>query len=335
MFTSSGVWRDKLAFTWDYRTFNFKPAISRAASDLLPSTKVSNLRLITPAPSIERPYPDLSYLQFSASFDTQLVNASVVINAVQTGDRQWKIWTMHTVAEELLQFPERGPSDGHMTGELSWEKQREIDDDSVEPEVLVIGGGQKSVKRQSEIAGALLISSGLAIAARLKALGVSTLIVERGNAIGEVWRKRYEYLSLHFPHWADHFAYMPFPKHWPTYTPAQKLGIFMEWYASAMELPVWTRSNVTEASQDAQDQWTVKVSKDGQIRTLHPKHVVSNVCHPVQVYGTRRAEDRSWPRLFVVYRPLPSSQACRTFLASFVTRPPMIAVEISSARRSS
>lgn len=118
--------------------------------------------------------------------------------------------------------------------------------------------------------------SGLALGARLKALGVSTLIVERSKQVGAIWRNRYEYLSLHFPHWADHFPYFPYPEHWPTYTPAQKLGLFMEWYASAMELSVWTESSVVKAEQDAEGAWTVTISKGGvDERVLHPKHVVS------------------------------------------------------------
>jgi cation diffusion facilitator CzcD-associated flavoprotein CzcO len=126
-------------------------------------------------------------------------------------------------------------------------------------------------------------TSGLSLGARLKALGVSTLIVERSKQVGAIWRNRYEYLSLHFPHWADHFPYFPFPEHWPTYTPAQKLGLFMEWYASAMELSVWTESAVTKAEQDDEGRWTVKITKGGKgERTLHPKHVVSNPSNVVQ-----------------------------------------------------
>ncbi|OWZ42561.1 flavin-containing monooxygenase [Cryptococcus neoformans Tu259-1] len=257
LFLEYGVWRDKLAFTWDYRTFNFTENIARAAADLLPSTHCTNFKLLKPAPAIQKPYPDLSFLQFVLSFDTPLVQASAVINAVYTKEG-WRLWTVHSVAESLLKFPELDPADGHMTGPVSWEKQREKDDDEVVPDVLIVGGGQ----------------NGLALAARLKALGVSSLIVERNAQIGEIWRKRYEYLSLHFPHWADHFPYFPFPKHWPTYTPAQKLGIFMEWYASAMELPVWTKSTVVKAEQDADGKWTVEVNKNGETRVLNPKHVV-------------------------------------------------------------
>jgi elongation factor P hydroxylase len=50
----------------------------------------------------------------------------------------------------------------------------------------------------------------------------------------------------------------------------------MEWYASAMELSVWTESSVTQAEQDDQGYWTIKINKGGRDeRTLHPKHVVS------------------------------------------------------------
>jgi len=49
----------------------------------------------------------------------------------------------------------------------------------------------------------------------------------------------------------------------------------MEWYASALELSVWTESSVTKAEQDDQGVWTVKISKGGKDeRVLHPKHVV-------------------------------------------------------------
>jgi cation diffusion facilitator CzcD-associated flavoprotein CzcO len=102
---------------------------------------------------------------------------------------------------------------------------------------------------------------------------MDALIVER-NEIGDVWKKRYEYLSLHFPHWTDDLPYFPYPKHWPTYTPAQKQGIYMEWYASAMELNVWAKSEVTGAEQDDQGNWSISINKAGEARTLHPQQVI-------------------------------------------------------------
>jgi hypothetical protein len=109
---------------------------------LFPQTKARKFEFLAPAPKIDRPYPDYAQLQFVVSYETEIVKASAVINAVLT-KQGWKIYTMHTVAEELLQFPELPPTDGHMTGLISWEKQRAQDVDSANPEILIIGGGQK------------------------------------------------------------------------------------------------------------------------------------------------------------------------------------------------
>ncbi|CAK7235711.1 hypothetical protein SBRCBS47491_009388 [Sporothrix bragantina] len=262
LFLDYGVWRDKIAFTWDYRTFNFQDAIRKAAGDLLERTQVKadSFTFLSPAPVFNRPYPDFAMLQFIVQFETAVVKASAVVNAVLTKAEGWKIYTMHTVAEALLAFPEIAPEDGHMTGDISWVEQREAAVDGVrDPEVLIIGGGQ----------------CGLSLAARCKFLGLSELIVEK-DEVGDVWKKRYEYLSLHMPHWQDDLAYFPYPKHWPTYTPAQKQGFYMQWYAHALELNVWNHTTVVSAEQDeASGKWTVVVLKGGkEQRTLHPAHVV-------------------------------------------------------------
>ncbi|WWC60054.1 uncharacterized protein I303_102617 [Kwoniella dejecticola CBS 10117] len=260
LFMKHGVWRDRALFTWDYRTFNFREHILKAASDLLPKTPVSKVTLIEPSPKIERPYPDLSFVQAHISLNTDIAGGTALINIISTKDG-YKIWTLNSTLESLHGFPEIPERDGHMTGPHAWDTQRSMDLEleGVEPDVLIVGGGQ----------------NGLMLAARLKALGVNALIVERNKRIGDNWRGRYEALSLHLPHWADHFAYMPYPRHWPTYCPAAKLADWFEWYVSAMELFVWIDSSVTNAHQDANGGWTVDVSRGGKgTRTFHPKQLV-------------------------------------------------------------
>ncbi|PLB51483.1 putative flavo protein [Aspergillus steynii IBT 23096] len=260
---NEGVWRDKLVFSWDYRSFNTPGRIQRAASDLFPRTPVRNFELIDPMPSVERPYPDLSWLQVMFSFHTDLVSASGALNLVNTKSG-YRIWSLHTVIEGLNGHPEVPAGDDHMTGDKSWYSQRAEDDnlEGVEPDVIVIGGGQ----------------CGLAIAARLKALDVTALVVERNQRIGDNWRNRYEYLSLHLPHWGDHFPYFPFPEHWPTYTPAGKMADWHEWYASALELTCWTNSNVISTEKNTNGGWYVTVQRGTgggkYTRIFHPKHVV-------------------------------------------------------------
>ncbi|KAM0420354.1 hypothetical protein ACHAPT_011896 [Fusarium lateritium] len=54
-----------------------------------------------------------------------------------------------------------------------------------------------------------------------------------------------------------------------------KQGIYTEWYASTLELNIWTKSSVVKAKQDSQGNWTVVIDKEGkETRTLHLKHVV-------------------------------------------------------------
>ena len=86
-----------------------------------------------------------------------------------------------------------------------------------DPAVLVVGGGQ----------------AGLAVAARLSALGVDTLIVDRHERIGDNWRLRYHSLTLHNEVHVNHLPLMPFPPTWPVFIPKDKLANWFESYVEA------------------------------------------------------------------------------------------------------
>jgi hypothetical protein len=157
------VWRDKIAVTWEYRTFNGRDRIAVAAKvcqrsyvehnspfltwllqDLLPRTQAANFKLIDPAPKADMPYDDLKYIQAHFVFETAVAEASAVVNLIPT-DKGVKAWTLHTAIEGLKQFPELPDRDGHMTGPLSWASQRNEDVayNGKQPQVLIIGGGHK------------------------------------------------------------------------------------------------------------------------------------------------------------------------------------------------
>ena len=86
---------------------------------------------------------------------------------------------------------------------------------------------------------------------------------------------RFSLLTLKENSFADHLPYMPYPEHWPVYTPAGKLGDYLEWYYSALELYAWCGSNVEGVEQKADGSWSIRVLRQGKgTRTVCPKHLV-------------------------------------------------------------
>lgn len=134
---------------------------------------------------------------------------------------------------------------------------------------LFLGGGQ----------------AGLTAAARLKMLGVETLVIDQNERVGDNWRKRYHQLVLHDPVWYDHMPYLNFPAQWPIFTPKDKLADFFESYATLLELNVWTRTELVYTKwDDAKKFWTVIVNRkaaDGisEIRTFYPRHLIQATGH--------------------------------------------------------
>ena len=129
-----------------------------------------------------------------------------------------------------------------------------------DPEVLVIGAGQ----------------AGLTIAARLRQLDVSAVVIEREARVGDNWRHRYSSLVLHNQVWANHLPYLKFPASWPAYLSKDELADWLEAYASIMSLDVWTSTEITGARYDeTAGRWAVTLRRaGGTVTELHPRHVV-------------------------------------------------------------
>jgi thioredoxin reductase len=177
-----------------------------------------------------------------------------------------RAWTLVTNLQELRGHEEFKKvvvgTDTRTFGGENWldrlNKQRAYADR--DPAVLVVGGGQ----------------AGLSIAARLHALGVDTLIVDRHARIGDNWRKRYHSLTLHNEAHVNHLPFIPFPPSFPTYIPKDKLANWFESYVESLELNFWTGTALESGSYDeAQKRWNVTLKKsDGTTRVMHPRHLI-------------------------------------------------------------
>ncbi|RAK97101.1 putative flavin-binding monooxygenase [Aspergillus ibericus CBS 121593] len=274
LFHEDSWWRDMLALVWDLRTIQGREKIQEFLAAHQPGAGISALRLQNEGkyqPNLESPAEGLNWINSMFFFETRIGRGTGILHLTQNDAGEWKAYSMYTTLQELKSFEEplgARRADGtieSMPGGLSqgnWieRRQRLIEFKEEEPTALVVGAGQ----------------AGLNMAARLQSLGVSHLIVDRNERIGDNWRKRYRTLVTHDPAEFTHMAYLPFPKNWPQYTPKDKLGDWFEAYASIMELNVWLQTSVKSAEyDDATKQWTVTVVRgDGSERILHPRHLI-------------------------------------------------------------
>ena len=185
LLTDDPFWRDGLALTWDLRTFDGPTKIRRFLGDRLKASKLTNLKLGDP--SLVNNGPANVWIQSIFTFDVGDYGLGTgVLRLVPTSTGEWKGYTVYTSLSGLKGHPEQsGERRNQLPNHGKWleKRQREVEFLDEEPHVLVVGGGH----------------GGVHIAARLKHLGVPTLIVEKNARIGDNWRNRYDVLCLHDP----------------------------------------------------------------------------------------------------------------------------------------
>lgn len=260
LFDEDGYWMDYLAFTWRYRTFMGHSEIHDAASRTLAKHPVQSVVVST-----ERAKPRLARRSgvevLEGFFDFQTAQGSgtaYVRLRVNGATEEPKVWVMLTTLQSVQGYSEkiganRPRGRKHETGTMNWQDRRnaEMTFEDRDPEVIIIGGGH----------------SALTLGARLRQMGVDTLILEKNHRVGDNWRNRYHSLTLHNEVATNTLPYMPYPATWPSFLPKDKLAQWLEAYAEAMELNVWTDSEVVGARRnDDTGLWSVRIRRaDGTI----------------------------------------------------------------------
>lgn len=261
LFQPDCYWRDLVAFTWNIKTLEGREQIAEMLSAQLGAIKPSNFKLAEPEPATDANGVTQGWI----TFETEAARGTGFIRL-----KDGRIWTLLTTMAELKGHEEpkgakrpMGAEHGARQNRTSWKENREAELDalgtSTQPYCLVVGGGQ----------------GGIGLGARLRQLGVPTIIIDKNERPGDAWRKRYKTLCLHDPVWYDHMPYLPFPDNWPVFTPKDKIGDWLEMYANVMELNYWGGTTCKSAVYDeAKGAWTVEVERGNRTIVLHPKQLV-------------------------------------------------------------
>ncbi|KAK0625029.1 hypothetical protein B0T17DRAFT_654842 [Bombardia bombarda] len=193
-FSTQAYWRDQLALTYHLRTFTTPASI--AASFL----ETKRLRAVKDGMELDAEAhfipvtPVLQFIDCSITFRTvspaALCRGRMVLLPVKTtldnGTEtvQWKIWALATWIESLDLQPEDKT--------LLELPRRELDGlNTFETDVFIIGAGNSAVS----------------LAARLKTLGVDSVMIDRNAHPGDNWALRYDCMKFHIP---TSFCHLPF-----------------------------------------------------------------------------------------------------------------------------
>ena len=259
LFVDDCFWRDLVAFTWNIVTVEGPEGVRDMLGQTLDRVQPSGF--VIAGELGEAGAETESWIKFETSVGRGIGHLRL---------RDGKAWTLLTTLDELKghEEPKRdrrptGTEHGAVPDRQTWLEQQRREAQELgyvtQPYVVVVGGGQ----------------GGVALGARLRQLGVPTIIVDRNPRPGDSWRNRYKSLTLHDPVWYDHLPYIDFPANWPVFSPKDKIADWLEMYSKVMELNYWGSTECKKASFDEKaKEWTVVVERDGVEITLRPKQLV-------------------------------------------------------------
>ncbi|MFM2034897.1 MAG: hypothetical protein RL459_162 [Pseudomonadota bacterium] len=259
LFAEESYWRDLVSWTWNIKTQEGHDQIRAMLEATLAQVQPGNWQLEGEASE------GGGVTEAWFTFETALGRGRGHLRL-----KDGLCWTFLTTLVELKGFEEKkgvnriaGAEHGAQVGRKTWAERRAEEAATLgyteQPQVVVIGGGQ----------------GGIGLGARLKRLGVSTIIIEKNARAGDSWRNRYKSLCLHDPVWYDHLPYLPFPDDWPVFAPKDKIGDWLEMYTKVMELNYWSSTVAKKCRWDEASQtWEVRVEREGQEVILRPKELV-------------------------------------------------------------
>ena len=272
-FVKEAYWRDLLALTGTFRTFQSPQSIIFAWKELTEKYSLSDLQLV-PNSSAIRSNPTISWIHARFTFRVSTrpaAKCSGILRLVPDADGRWKIWVLSTILEEIegLDNPDV----------LLLRSQQKLSATEDSPSQISLRKRKDERRPRSNEFGCVVIGAGMAglsTLSRLRALGVSAIAVERHRELGGNWLARYDSIALHTPR---ELGQMPFGRFFtaedPIYLTAKELSRGYKAFADECGLDVWCSTNVEAAVWDETAQrWTLSAKRDGHYMEIKSSHIV-------------------------------------------------------------
>ncbi len=106
--------------------------------------------------------------------------------------------------------------------------------------------------------------AGLAVSHALRSHGIPHRILDDRKRVGDVWRERWDSLTLFTPPRYSSLPGLPFPPTTGRYPTAQEMGDYLEAYARHFQLPVTLQEKVTRA-EPHREGWRITTATDEYI----------------------------------------------------------------------
>lgn len=163
----------------------------------------------------------------------------------------WKIWVLSTWLENLNIHPE---------DESLLRSPATFSPETTHTDVFIVGGG----------------NSGVAVAARLKALGVDSIIAERNAHAGDNWALRYRCMKFHLPTASCELPYMLYPKELqhPHLLSRNELAAQVCRYVETFKLNYLTSAKITQTTQMPDGRWNIDFESPAGKHTIVARHLV-------------------------------------------------------------
>ncbi|MEP6840196.1 MAG: NAD(P)/FAD-dependent oxidoreductase [Bradyrhizobium sp.] len=259
-------WRNLFGLSWYFATFSGSAVVAPELFARARDVHAANFRIDAAALAPRRAVvAGRDVIEAVFRFETGNGPGYGAVRLLPQPDGAAKAWTISTSLDfdSIVAARARATSQSHTRDFAApdWLEQRQASAtyETTDPDVLIVGGGH----------------AGISVAVELNRIGLSALVIDREQRIGDNWRLRYRGLKLHNKTPVNHLRYLPFPSTFPDYIPKDKIANWLESYVDILEVDFWTRTSFDGADYDEGAQrWTARLSREGVSRTLRPKHIV-------------------------------------------------------------